>query len=48
MVNVRAHQGSAKESDVAKGNSFMRGVMIAVPISLACWATILIPLFSAI
>ena len=29
-----------------KGARFMRGVLLAAPISAVCWATILVPLLS--
>ena len=31
---------------MAKGTRFMRGVLLAAPISAVCWATILVPLFA--
>lgn len=29
---------------MTKGARFMRGVLVAAPISVACWATIIIPI----
>jgi hypothetical protein len=32
---------------MVKGARFMRGVLVAAPISAVCWATILIPIIAA-
>ncbi len=29
---------------MANGANFMRGVLVAVPLSAVCWATILVPI----
>lgn len=29
-----------------KGTRFMRGILLAAPISVVCWATILVPLLA--
>ena len=31
-----------------RGTKFMRGVLLATPISAVCWATILVPILKAV